>query len=143
MESKAIQIDLGIKSYRLNDAVEICFNPTDAAFVGKLYSTFEELDKKQEDYKAEANKIELSEVFQLAKKRDAEMRGMIDAALGEGVSDSLFPGINVYALSNGLPLWANLLLAIIDEIDAESAKEQGLTSARVRKYSEKYKKYHK
>lgn len=143
MESKAIQIDLGIKSYRLNDAIEICFNPTDAAFVEKLYSTFEELDAKQEEYKAEANKIDLREVFKLSKKRDAEMREMIDAALGDGVSDALFPGINVYALSNGLPLWANLLLAIIDEIDATMVQEQNLTSARVRKYSEKYKKYHK
>lgn len=143
MENKALQIDLGIKTYTLNGTVEVAFNPTDAAFVEKLYNTFEELDRKQEEYKAEASKAEMREVFQIAKKRDAEMRVMIDAVLGEGVSDALFTGTNVYAMSHGLPVWANLLLGIMDEIDEGFDAEQKQMDARIRKYSEKYKKYHK
>lgn len=140
MESKPIQLDLGIVTYRLNDAVEISFNPTDAAFVEKIYDTFDELDKKQESYRAEATKAEKREIFELARKRDAEMREMVDTALGEKVCDALFGGINIYAMSGGLPLWANLLLAIMDEIDTTFAREQKLTNPRIKKYSEKYKR---
>ena len=143
MESKAIQIDLGIRTYSLNGTVDVSFNPTDAAFAEKLYDTFEALDKKQEEYKAEAAKMQAREVFQFARRLDAEMRTMIDSVLGEGVCAALFAGINVYAMSNGLPVWANLLLSIIDEIDVGVTTEQGKTSARIRKYSDKYKKYHK
>lgn len=140
MESKSIQLDLGIVTYRLNDAVEISFNPTDAAYVERIYNTFEELDKKQEAYRAEAQKAEKREVFQLARRRDAEMREMVDAALGAEVCGPLFGGMNIYAMSGGLPLWANLLLAIMDEIDTTFAREQKLTNPRIRKYSEKYKR---
>lgn len=143
MENKALQIDLGIKTYTLNGAVEVAFNPTDAAFSEKLYNTFEELDKKEEAYKAAIAKMKPTEVFAFARKLDAEMREMIDAVLGDGVSAGLFKGINVYALANGLPVWANLLLGIMDEIDDGVASEQKKTSARIKKYSEKYSKYHK
>jgi hypothetical protein len=140
MDNNTIQIDLGIKTYTINDACKVSFNPTDAAFVEKLYNTFDELDRKQEEYKAEASKVQMREVFQLAKKRDAEMREMVDSVLGDGVSDSLFAGMNIYAMSDGLPLWAVLLLEIMDKIDEGIATQQELTNNRIRKYSEKYKK---
>lgn len=140
MESKSIQLDLGIVTYKLNDACEISFNPTDAAYVERIYNTFEELDKKQEQYRAEAAKAEKREIFELARKRDAEMREMVNTALGADVCEPLFGGMNIYAMSGGLPLWANLLLAIMDEIDTTFAREQKLTNPRIRKYSEKYKK---
>lgn len=140
MESKSLSFDTGVISYDLNGKVTITFNPTDAAYVEGLYSTFEELDKKQEQYKAEAARAEKREVFALARKLDAEMREMIDTALGTPVCEALFGGMNIYALANGLPVWANLLLTIMDEIDASFTREQKLTDGRIRKYSEKYRR---
>ena len=139
MESKALQFDTGVVSYDINGAVSITFNPTDAAFVERLFNTFDELDKKQEAYKAEVKGLQLKEVFEVARRRDAEMRDMVDGVLDAPVCDALFGDMNVYALANGLPVWANLLLAIMDEIDTSYAREQKLTNARIRKYSEKYK----
>ena len=140
MENKALSFDTGLVTYRLNDAVELTFNPTDSAFVERLFATFEELDAKQEDYKREVENAEKREIFAIARRRDAEMREMIDSTLGAPVCDALFGGMNVYALANGLPVWANLLLAIMDEVDTSFAAEQRKTSPRIRKYSEKYKK---
>jgi len=140
MENKALSIDTGIVTYDLNGKVELSFNPTDSAFVERLFKTFEALDKKQEEYKAEVEKAEKRDIFAIARKRDAEMREMIDSALDAPVCGALFGGMNVYALANGLPVWANLLLAIMDEMDTSFASEQKKTNTRIRKYSEKYKK---
>lgn len=140
MDTKALSFDTGLVTYDLNGKVELSFNPTDSAFVERLFSTFEELDKKQDGYKAEIEKAEKREIFAIARKRDAEMREMIDSALGVPVCDAVFGDMNVYALANGLPVWANLLLAIMDEIDTSFAVEQKKTNTRIRKYSEKYKK---
>ena len=46
--------------------------------------------------------------------------------------------MNVYALSDGLPVWANLMLTIMDEIDTTFAREQKATNPRISKYTKKY-----
>ena len=140
MENKALQFDTGLVTYDLNGACQVSFNPTDSAFVERLFTTFDELDKKQEAYKAEVERAQKREIFDIARKRDAEMREMIDNALGFPVCERVFGTMNVYALANGLPVWANLLLAIMDEIDTSFAREQKLTDGRIRKYSAKYHK---
>ena len=48
-----IRFETGLVSYHLNDACEVSFNPTDSAFVERLFHTFDTLDRKQEAYKAE------------------------------------------------------------------------------------------
>ena len=140
MESKALSFATGLVTYDLNGKIELTFNPTDTAFVEKLFNTFDELDKKQEAYKAEVENAKKREIFDIARKRDEEMREMIDSALGVPVCEAVFGGMNVYALADGLPVWANLLLAIMDEIDTSFAREQKQSDVRIRKYSEKYKR---
>jgi hypothetical protein len=140
MESKKLSFADGLVSYDLNGKFELTFNPTDSAFVERLFNTFDALDKKQEEYRAEVEKADRREVFEIARKRDAEMRDMIDSALDAPVCDAVFGRMNVYALADGLPAWANLLLAIMDEIDTSFSREQKQTNIRIRKYSEKYKR---
>lgn len=135
-----ISFSTGLKTFDINGAVELSFNPTDSAFVERLFKTFEELDKKQEEQKAEIAKAKDNEIFDIARKRNDEMRGMIDAAFGAPVCDALFGSMNVWALADGLPVWANFLLAIMEEIDTSFAQSQKLANTRIRKYSEKYKK---
>lgn len=140
MEVKTLSFDTGLVTYHINDCVDVAFNPTDSAFVERLYDAFSALDSKQEEYKAEIEKADKREIFAIARKRDREMREIIDGVLGAPVSSALFGNMNVYALADGLPVWANLLLAIMDEIDSVMGTEQKRTDARVRKYSAKYKK---
>lgn len=140
MENKALSFDTGLVTFDINGKATVTFNPTDSAFVERLFNTFDELDKKQDAYKAEVEKAQKREIFDIARKRDAEMREMIDDALGCSVCEAVFGGMNVYALADGLPVWANLLLAIMDEIDTSFARETKLTDSRIRKYSAKYKK---
>lgn len=136
----AINFDTGLVSYTINGKYELTFNPTDSAFVQKLYAAFDSLDSKQEQYKAETETAanDPAKVFELAEKRDAEMRENVDGVLGAGASDVIFEGMNLYALASGLPVWANLFLAIMDEIDTGFAREQKATNPRVLKYQARY-----
>ena len=52
----------------------------------------------------------------------------------------LFGELNLYALANGFPIWANLLFALVDEMDTAYAREQKLTNPRISKYTKKYHK---
>ena len=138
---KELNFDTGLVTYSLNGKCEVSFNPTDSNFVEKLYSAFEELDQKQEGYKAQVEKMaNKREIFDFARERDQEMRQIIDGVFEAPVSDSLFGSMNVYAMSEGLPVWANLMLSVMDEIDTSFAREQKATNPRLKRYTDKWAK---
>lgn len=139
---KELNFESGLVTYSINGKCEVTFNPTDSNFVERLYSAFEELDKKQESYKAKIPQMtDGRAIFDFAKERDSEMRGIIDGVFGSPVSDAVFGDMNVYAAANGLPVWCNLFLAVMDEVDDAAESEKKMVSPRVAKYTEKYKKY--
>ena len=141
---KELNFESGLVTYSLNGKCEVIFNPSDSNFVERLYSAFEDLDKEQEGYKATIEKMaNKREIFEFARERDSEMREIIDGLFGVPVSDALFGGMNVYALANGLPVWCNLMLAVMDEVDSTYAREQKATNPRIAKYTAKYQKYQK
>ena len=141
---KELSFESGLVTYSINGACEVSFNPTDSNFVERLYTTFEELDRKQDEYKAQVEKLsDKREIFDYVHERDAEMRGMIDGLFATPVCDALFGNMNVYAIANGLPVWCNFLLAVMDEVDTTFAKEQKATNPRIAKYTAKYQKYRK
>lgn len=139
-----LKFDLGLVTYDLNGVngnVSVTFNPTDSAFVERLFNTFDALDKKQELYKERIDKTaDKREIFNIAREMDTEMRAMIDDVFGVSVCDVLFGAMNVYAMADGLPVWSNLMLIVMDEIDTTFAREQKQTNARIQKYTSKYHK---
>lgn len=140
MENKALNFETGIVTFSVNGECEVSFNPTDSAFVEKLFNAFDTLDQRQERYKAEVDKVaDKREIFAIAQKQDAEMREIIDGVFGP-VSNAIFGGMNVYAMANGLPVWCNFLLAVMDEVDTTFAAQQKLTNPRIAKYTSKYHK---
>ena len=136
-----IKFETGVVSFDVNGAVTIEFNPTDCEIVEKIFNTFDELDKKQDAYKAEIERCaDKKEIFDIARRRDAEIRGMMDNLFEKPISEPLFGTMNVYAMADGLPVWCNLMLGIIDQIDTTFAREQKATNARIKKYTERWKK---
>jgi len=129
----------GLVTFTVNDTAEVTFNPTDSNFVERLFRTFEELDKKQEAYKQEASALtDAKEIFECTQRRDKEMRSLIDAIFEGSVSDAIFGTLNAYALADGLPIWCNFLLAVMDKVDTTFAEEQKATNPRISKYLAKY-----
>lgn len=143
--AETILINSGIvqKTLETSDGktCDIVFNPTDSVFVEKLFTAFDTLDKKQEAYKVDVEKTgNKREVFEIARKMDEEMREIIGEVFGFDICAALFGEMNVYALADGLPVWANLMLAIMDEVDTAFAREQKATNPRVARYTKKYHK---
>lgn len=56
----------------------------------------------------------------------------------EPVCDSIFGSMNLYAMADGLHVWTNFLLALMDETDSAFAREQKATNPRIQKYTAKY-----
>ena len=136
---KELSIGTGVVTYSLNGACEVSFNPTDSVFIEKLFNAFDTLDKRQESYKDEVSKnADKRELFVIARKMDGGMREIINDVFDVDVCSALFGDMNVYALSDGLPVWANLMLTIMDEIDTTFAREQKATNPRISKYTKKY-----
>ena len=48
-----LNFSTGVKTYTVNETCEISFNPTDSFFVERLFNTFDALDKKQEEFRAQ------------------------------------------------------------------------------------------
>lgn len=138
---KEIRFETGVETFSLNGSAEVSFNPTDSAFVENLFNAFDTLDKRQESYRSEVERTaDKKEVFGIARRMDGEMREIINGVFGADVCGTLFGGMNVYALADGLPIWANLMLAVMDEIDTAFAREQKATNPRIAKYTQKYKR---
>lgn len=140
---KELNVAAGLETFKINGVCEVAFCPTDPIFVEKLYNVFDSLDRKQEAYAAEIEKAQKREIFDIARRRDAELREMVNDVFGFDICSAVFGSVSVCALSDGLPLWANLMLAIMEEVDSGFEREQKLTNPRIEKYTAKYRKNRK
>ena len=139
-----LKFETGVEEYIVHGVkgdVVIRFNPTDGAFIQRLYNAFDTLDKKQEKYADEVQKCgDRVEIFNIADRRDKEMREIIDGLFEEPVCNSIFGSMNLYAMADGLHVWTNFLLALMDETDSAFAREQKATNPRIQKYTQKYRR---
>ena len=130
----------GLEEYSLNDRVTVRFNPTDASFLERLSELFSRLDALQEEVSALQESTPEEEVFPLARSLDGRMRDLLDGFFGQQVCEPLFGTMNLFASAGGLPVWANLLLALTEEVEAAMQGELSAREARIAKYTAKYKK---
>lgn len=140
-----LNIAAGLVKYTIKakGTVDVNFSPVDYDFVERLYNTFDKLDKQQDAYKSEIEAAQGSKkIFEIARKKSDEMKAMIDDLFQQPVCEPLFGTMNVYSLADGLPIWCNLLLALIDEVDANTTDIDKQTNPRIQKYMAKYEKYH-
>lgn len=135
-----LKIDDALEEVRLNDKVSVWLNLTDTHFINKLFDAFNQMDKARDEYRGRIEELENKELFDFARNLDLHMREIINGVFGVDVCTPLFGETSVCAIANGLPLWANLMLALIDEIDSTIAREKKITNPRILKYTEKYSK---
>lgn len=136
-----IRFDTGLVTYDLNGVCQVTFNPTDSNFVEKLLSTMDALDILQEEHKKQVESgSDNAELFQKAREHDKVMRETLDKTFGVPVCEALFGGMNLYAVADGLPVWCNLVLAVLDEVTAAANREMKRTDPRLAKYTAKYKR---
>lgn len=123
----------------------IRFNPADPQFVHRLLDCFDRLQKRQDDGEQE-NEVLAEDgemLFRTIEERDAQMRQDIEMVFGPGSAAAIFPDIGLYALADGLPVWCNFLLAVLDLVNDSVADAQNADNTRIDFYMKKYSKYMK
>ena len=140
MKREELTVDDGKICLSINGKSETVFNPTDFGFIERLFKVFDTLDAKQADMEAKIKGAEPRAVFEIARSADADMRELVDGVMGAGTCDAQFGDMNVYAYAEGFPVWANLLLAVMDRCEGEMVTQQKLTRPRLEKYTKKYQK---
>ena len=134
-----LNISTGIKEYSLNDKVSVWFNPTDADFMTRVFDTFDALEKKQDEYANAIAKTKTTrESLKVMADMNEEMRGLLLELFGTDIVTPLIGNANVYAFSEGMPIWANIMLAILDKMEGEHAEQIKLSKKRMAKYTAKY-----
>lgn len=137
---KTLQIETGKQQYDLSGKVTVEFSPTDLAFVERLVSVFQAAEERQKDIEEKLKTADASTIFELARQWDAGMRELVNGVFDTDVCTPLFGGMNTFARCEGLPLWANLLVAILDECYDNLPKEDAVTKARIEKHTAKYRR---
>ena len=137
---KELRFQAGLVEYRLNDRVNVFFNPTDVAFLERLTQTLEKLDALQEELNAARGTLTEADIFPFAKEQDKKMRAVLDALFDVPVCEALFGSRNLYASAGGFPVWANLMLALYEEAESAMQGELRLREQRISKYVAKYSK---
>lgn len=137
---KNLNISTGVVTYVLNDNVEVSFNPTDANFVERLYDLSQSMDGLQEKYeKRFSDDSDMTAKFVEFRNIDADMRNLIDETFGKEICKPLFGDLNVFALADDMPLWLNLIFAIMDEVNAATGSTTKV-NAKIEKYTAKYRR---
>ena len=135
-----IKFETGLKTFSINGKCEATFAPTDMAFIERVYNCLEHMDAMQNKYKDVAEAATNAEVFTLARSMDAEAREEINAVFGFDICSPLFGELSLFTIADGLPIWANFVLAIVDNLEGEFAEQKKKTNPRIAKYTAKYKR---
>ena len=137
---KELKIETGKQQYNLGGKVTVEFSPTDMDFVEKAVGVFLHGMKKQDDIEAELGTADPDTIFEIAHRRDKEMRDMVDDLFGVEGCTPLFGTMNTFARDNGFPLWANVISAVLDECFDNLPEESKAAQQRIEKYTKKYQK---
>lgn len=141
---KTLQIETGVQEFTVKGThtgeIVIRFSPTDMYFAQRLYTAFEALEGKQKEYETVPKMNNSKEAFEFCRTLDKEMRESVDSVFCAPVSEAVFGDIHAYSMSGGLPVWCNLIFAIMDEMDDSFTRERKATDPRLQKYIAKYHK---
>lgn len=137
-EPNRIQVSSGVQEFDINGNGIVKFNPADTDFLDRLFAAFDEMELRQAERRSKAAEMKGREFFDYVRKMDEETRELIDGVFNAPICEMAFPGLCLYSLAEGLPLWCNLMLAIFDEIDAALDESDKKARYRIDKYTKKY-----
>lgn len=149
--NNVISFDTGIEEFYLNDQVSVVFNPTDIHFIEKVLDAFDDISDLYEKYQKSVEELEdddptkeaAARVYDIAHAADAEIREKINEVFGKDVCTPTIGGRSILMPAKGLPVWENLLLAIIDKFDSQLIEEKAKTNPRLEEYTKKYRRIRK
>lgn len=139
----SISFSSGLKKYTFEGdggSVEVSFNPTDATVLERISTAFERLDDAQREYEGRLGTLKTSkEIFAAVHEMDDLARATIDGIFEQPVSETLYGDVSMISITDGVPLWADFLLIVVELMDDSSGKEAKKKNPRLEKYINRYK----
>ncbi len=133
--------DTGVQEVSINGKVTVLLNLTDIDFIERVFNAFDAMDKQQDKYQAMlAGETDARKMFAAARTMDTDMRELINGLFGFDVCTPLYGTMNTYAMADGLPVWCNLMLCLIDNMNDTFTAEKKKTNPKLQKYLAKFKK---
>lgn len=119
----------------------VMFNSADQEFAEELYALVHKIGTIHEEKNKQREKeTDILKKFEINRAEDAEMRAAVDYVFGEGFSADVFQ-TRLFALSDGMTVVENFLFALLDEMEASVTDNIARRDSKLRKYTDKYKKY--
>ena len=134
-----LTINTGVEEYILN-GYTVRLNPTDPAFISRLYNRFSELEAQDKAWRDKMASLSGADALRAWEEGDHIFRSAVDDVLGEGTCAGVCGAVSVLAMADGAPIWMNILLAVIDMMDSAVAREQKAVNPKLQKYLSKYHK---
>lgn len=132
-----LSYNAGKREYTLPGGGVILFDPCDSEFANRVIVAFRNCQEVQKRFPKEGFS-DLDEQLSCIQGINNDIRKEIDSVFGEGAADKACCGSSPISISDGLPVWMNFLMAVIDEIDANMPEGEKRSRARVQQYMDKY-----
>lgn len=119
----------------------VIFNPADQEFAETLYALVHRIGEihKEKNAKREAES-DIFKRFEINRAEDQEMRKAVDLVFGDGFCADVFY-VRLFALADdGLTVVENFLFSLLDEMDVAITDKMGKRDAKIRKYTDKYRR---
>lgn len=127
-----IQFDSGIRSYRINGAGILRFNPCDPNVYGRFLEAVEKLQAVEEELSKQPEQLGEQDIVKALTAADEKMKGILNWVFG-GDNDfqKLLGGVNLLAVAeNGQRVVTNLFAAL-EPVLVEGAKRCAGEQARL------------
>ena len=133
----ALNYIAGKREYTLPGGGVIWFDPCDSEFANRVIMAVRNCQEIQKRFPKNGF-ADLDEQLACIQNINDDIRKEIDNAFGDQVADKACCGSSPTSISDGLPVWMNFLMAVIDEIDANMPEGEKRSRARVQQYVDKY-----
>lgn len=133
-----MNINTGIQEYNLGGKVVVKFNPTDMEFGSRLNAAMTACVEREERLQKEIEGEDVIRMFELSAAASDDIAKIIDGVFGVPVVEPLCEGVSVRAWADGMPIWANIIMAVLDVMDASQDEAIKASKKRVEKYTKKY-----
>ena len=134
-----MNINTGVQDFNLADRVTVRFNPTDMVFIDRLKTAMDNCVAREEALQDELKgNDDVMVMLKASSAADADLAQYINELFGLDVVTPLCEGVSVRAWADGMPIWANILMAILEVVDASQADQLKASQKRIEKYTKKY-----
>lgn len=118
-----IQFDSGMRSYRINGAGVLRFNPGDPNLYSRFLDAVEKLKEVETELTRQAETVQGEEIVKLMTQADEKMKGILGWVFGpENDFQKLLGGVNLLAVADNGERVVTNFFAALEPVLVEGAK---------------------